>query len=384
MKRNSILLFLIACSLSLISAEIFVRLVRPQHTYSDFLNLVGKYYQKNEYSTFGLMKNYTGTEPSMDGRGPVKVTTNSEGYRATEAPFIEQENVLVIGDSFTFAVYVSDDEAYPTIIKNYLKKQNPNVRVINAGYASGFDTDQQYAWYQNNYDAIKPKIVIWGAYPGNDILGINKSAWKELNEDGLPEKWLNEDLVVNDRGILISRKASSNTVGVEYVYTLPVLRELHLAIIIGKIWNRIFRGKWHEASYKSALFDHIYGLYSTEFKVKERIFLELLLSAKERCVQNNCNFVVALHPINFMVDRTMLNGVLPNNEFENLEPVYYERLEKLLKANGMDVVNIYPKMLEVNKRFFPKNGEAHYDLNGNHFAGKSIAEFIVKNKLLVD
>jgi len=41
-------------------------------------------------------------------------------------------------------------------------------------------------------------------------------------------------------------------------------------------------------------------------------------------------------------------------------------------------------MLEVNKRFFPKNREAHYDLNGNHFAGKSIAEFIVKNKLLVD
>ncbi len=146
------------------------------------------------------------------------------GFRATEEPFKGARNVLVIGDSYTFGVYVNDNETYPSVMSAHLKKVEPSIRVVNVGYASGFETDQQYAWFQRYYEKINPEVVVWGVFLGNDITGINQAAWKDRNFDGLPLMYLSDDLTVSEDGHLVNRKQGIDTVGVEGIYKVPVLR----------------------------------------------------------------------------------------------------------------------------------------------------------------
>ncbi len=126
-------------------------------------------------------------------------------------------------------------------------------------------------------------------------------------------------------------------------------------------------------------FNHVYGIYNNEFKLKEQIFLKLLESARDRCVSNGCEFLVALHPINFMVDEKFVEVIIPENEFDGLKPVYYDHLEQILSEKQFNVVNIHSEMDESNLSFFPENGEVHYNLNGNRFAGDLLASFILNN-----
>ncbi len=78
-RKNEILLVAVVFLILAIAAEVTVRIVKPQLTYSDLKRLVGSYYEEDMHTTFTLQKNYIGFEPSMDGRGLMKVTTNSEG-----------------------------------------------------------------------------------------------------------------------------------------------------------------------------------------------------------------------------------------------------------------------------------------------------------------
>lgn len=101
-KPKIILTLIISIMLSLFFAEVFIRYLKPQRTYSEMLKLVGSYYAPDDKITFTIQKNYSGFEPTMDGRGNTVITTNSEGFRATKEPTTDKlSNILVIGDSYT-------------------------------------------------------------------------------------------------------------------------------------------------------------------------------------------------------------------------------------------------------------------------------------------
>lgn len=50
----------------------------------------------------------------------VSITTNADGLRGRRELDPSKQKVLVLGDSYTFGVYVDDDETYPAIL-NQLK-----------------------------------------------------------------------------------------------------------------------------------------------------------------------------------------------------------------------------------------------------------------------
>ena len=104
---------------------------------------------KKEFNTFTLLENYFGEFNSNDDyKKTVEVTTNSQGFRNTIPSINSERKILILGDSYTFGVYIADENTYSSQLSNLINKKY-NYEVINAGYASGHNTDQQYSWFSN-------------------------------------------------------------------------------------------------------------------------------------------------------------------------------------------------------------------------------------------
>jgi lysophospholipase L1-like esterase len=84
-----------------------------------------------------------------------KVTTDSHGFRLFGNPCSEKVKILVIGDSFTHAIDVSDDKTYYGLIAGRLK----NAEIFAYG-ALGYGSLQEYMILDEIVDKIRPRIVI--------------------------------------------------------------------------------------------------------------------------------------------------------------------------------------------------------------------------------
>lgn len=363
-------------------AELTVRVLRPQITFSRLLNRVGNYYTASSENTFGLRPNFRGTEPSMEFTGQqINIHINADGLRGKELE-PNAHKILVVGDSYTFGVYVGDDDTYPSVLEQRAASMAPGWQVINAGYAAGYETDQQYAWLTQNIDKLRPKVVILGIFLGNDIMGIKPSAWQAPDAAGLPTRWIDRDLVVADTGMLINKKRGLGTVGAEYIYHVPLLRESHFAVAIGHLLDR-----WlfpQVAEDHLAAFRHIFGDYSPEFLRQEAIFLRLVSGMRDLAQSHGAHFMVALLPINFMVQPQTLAKVLPTSlDIGKLPSPYYDRLSLALAARQIDYVNIDLAMRQDGRgNFFPANGEVHFNPLGHQFVAERVFERLTANHWL--
>lgn len=376
-RKNALLLTGVMLTM-LAAAEMGLRLARPQPTYSDLLAQVEKFYAPSAYNTFQLKNNYSGVEPSMEFPGTnVPVGINSAGFRGRELQG-DKSTVVVMGDSYTFGVYVGDDETYPAVLDARIRERYPQYQVVNAGFADGFETDQHYVWLKHNMQRLEPRIVILGAYPGNDILGINPNAWVDLDDRGLPGRWIAEDLNVAADGVIRSKsKGVTDLLGIESAYGVPLLRESHLFILAGKAFDKMSRKLTGEQGSVEYRLQHLFGVYSDEFIRKEAIFLELVGAMQGMCDSRGTRFVVALLPINFMVEPEKLDRVLPGSRFRGRESVYYARLERLLAAKGIRVLNIESEMKRAGPGpYFPANGEVHFNPRGHAFTAGKLFEFL--------
>jgi len=108
-----------------------------------------------------------------DEWGGMDVIINSMGFRDRE--YAEQKpdgvfRILVLGDSFTWGLGVSQEEIYTEVLESMLNQTlegSPRVEVINAGI-SGFGTDQEYLLLQRWAKRLAPDLVVLFFYE-NDI-----------------------------------------------------------------------------------------------------------------------------------------------------------------------------------------------------------------------
>ena len=359
----------------LVLAEFGLRLFFPQPTYSRLLSQLGSYYAPSDYNTFTLKKNYAGTEPSMESSEQVRVTTNSLGLRGPELN--ESPKILMLGDSYTFGVYVGNDETFPAQLEHRLQSNGYKYQVVNAGYADGFETDQQFVWLRRNIDNIKPDLVVLDVFLGNDIYFINPDAWVDLDAEGLPRKWLDHNLSVEPKRNLRNKVVGANTVGVETVYRVPVLRDSHLFVMTGRAVDFVRSRLLGISGYNQEALQHIFGVYDDRFLEREKRFLKLV-AAMDRLVRDKGGkFMLILLPMNFMIEREKMHFVLPNSKFQHADSVYYGRLAGLLKENGIAFLNIEDAMRNSSGGpFFPANGEVHFSRNGHIFTADRLYDFL--------
>jgi len=73
----------------------------------------------------------------------IAINTNPDRFRGA-ALDPSKEKILMMGDSYTFGVYVEDHETYPAVLDTLLSRLTNKYQVVNAGYTDGWETDQHY------------------------------------------------------------------------------------------------------------------------------------------------------------------------------------------------------------------------------------------------
>jgi lysophospholipase L1-like esterase len=99
---------------------------------------------------------FEGQGQRADGsRYPLRVTQNENGFRAFGQLTTPRPKVLFLGDSFTQAVEVSDDQTYYAEVGKSL-----GIEVFALG-ARGYSSLQEYLILEQVIDQIEPDLIVW-------------------------------------------------------------------------------------------------------------------------------------------------------------------------------------------------------------------------------
>jgi len=373
----------------ILTGEAFLRTFRPQKTYSTLLSLTGEQYREGEFIPFTLKPNYKAKMPSMEFPGKfVSKTTNSFGLRGKEITLDKPagiKRILILGDSYTFGLYVGDDETYPAVLENLFLRDSEKVEVINAGYADGWSPDEHYAWLVNKGLRFKPDLVIYGFFIGNDIDGINESTWKERDKNGLPTKIINNSIYIDKFGRIRSKVKDNKTVGVEFVYKIPIIRESHLAIFFARIietMTKKFEKQYANNGWGENPFEFILEEKSNEENSKrEKLFQKLVKGMNSVAAENQAKFLLLMITINFQVDNSLLPKVIGNNNY-SVKRNYFEEIKPILKENKIYYLDLLEEMRQNPSKYFPDNGEVHFNSKGHEFTANMLKETIDRMNLL--
>jgi hypothetical protein len=128
------------------------------------------------------------------------------GFRNTE-PWPERVDILTVGDSWTYSLPVTDDQAWPEILDRTLASR----RVLNLGLPGA--GPQQYLRLFETFGAkLSPKVVVVGIHLGSDLGdALHFDAWSRAESgEGLIEFGL-KNLRSGVKGWLLQKS---------YLYTL--------------------------------------------------------------------------------------------------------------------------------------------------------------------
>jgi len=101
---------------------------------------------------------------ALDRACEISVATDARGFRTFGDTSSNKAKLLVIGDSFTAAVEVSNDKTYHGLIKELAR----DVEVFAYG-AGGYGSLQEFMILDEYVDLIKPDLIVW-QFHENDFL----------------------------------------------------------------------------------------------------------------------------------------------------------------------------------------------------------------------
>lgn len=371
----AIFLFL---SISFIVPEILVRITKPQKTYSQLLKLVktGEYISC-DFIPFTLKANNKIKAPSMEFIGKmVNVTTNSLGLRSQEITLKKPtatKRVLVLGDSYTYGIYVDDNETFCALLENSFKNENNDIEVVNAGFADGWSPAEHYCWLVNRGLDFNPDIIIYGFFIGNDI-NVEGLVWDSMDAQGLPNKISNPDIYVDENGIIRSKIKDEKTVGYSLIYRIPVLRESHLFILLTGRLEKIISNFRHKDNLGWGVdpFPFILKSMSDEKMLKqEGNFKKLVKGMSLVAQEHGARYLLLMIPVNFQVDTNLLGKVMGSNKFD-IKRNYFEELKPWLENNNIEYLDLLKAMETQKGKYYPKNGEVHFNPEGHKFTAKEL------------
>lgn len=398
-RRFAFMLALLSFSFCFLVGEIATRFIDPQPTYTFLMESVPSQYRPGGFIPFTLRPNYTTRALSAQTkeRTYYAVRINNLGLRGKDLTTKKPKGtkrILVLGDSFTFGLYVNDDESYPAVLESFYEEEGRRVEVINAGFADGWSPDEHYAWLVNVGLKLEPDVIVYGFYIGNDIDWINEKGWVELDKRGLPIKIENPKLYIDDMGRIRSRVLDDRTLGYANmaIYKIPIIRNSHLLVLISQF---IFGERWlkllnieEKKHFDFALGGSPFVLELKELSFKYRYYLEQNLEKKDmyfkRLVggmaelsrENNIRFMVKMTPMHFQVMPRDKFPLWTGFRFRKRD--YFSAFTPWLRENGIEYVDIREKMKARPGGYYPPNGEIHYNKEGHGFAAKRLKEALDK------
>src|SRR5215212_7967462 len=144
----------------------------------------------------------------------VHVRVNSKGLRGPEIDYQKPPQVfrtLVLGDSFTLALQVDEDETFVNRLGEQLTRTTGSDRIfemINGG-ADGWTTANEYAWLTTEGYRYQPDLIILMFYVGNDpgenadrVLAVAHGGRVLPRESAAPSRWQDLRLAISERSYL--------------------------------------------------------------------------------------------------------------------------------------------------------------------------------------
>ncbi|HYG61370.1 MAG TPA: hypothetical protein VEL74_02210 [Thermoanaerobaculia bacterium] len=170
----------VSAVLSLLVAEVAVRMVRPQAVMVVSQGL----YVPDPPRRYRLQPGFQGTVTNR-AEFDTRVAINRAGLRGPEVGPRQPGTlrVLALGDSFTFGVGAQQEETYPARLEMVLRERGVRAEVLNAG-APGFGVPDAVAWYEAHGVPLQPDVAVLAVFMANDLQDASPGAFKVVAEDG--------------------------------------------------------------------------------------------------------------------------------------------------------------------------------------------------------
>ncbi len=162
-------LILLGLVSGLIILEVALRIIYPDPS----PKLVNQGLQLHRDYGISFTPDAAGWNTSLRGEYSVYININQKGLRGAEYPYDKPTGVyrvLVLGDSFTSALQVTEDETFSALMASQLNQTSEvsHVEVINAGVV-GYGTTNELAYFTREGYKYQPDLVILALFVGNDI-----------------------------------------------------------------------------------------------------------------------------------------------------------------------------------------------------------------------
>ena len=157
-------LFLIACMVSVLIAEVIVSIAAPQRMES-----YRPIYEADSVLVYRLKRNYSAVyqQPEFE----IQETTNDLGLRE-EYIFPKRPTttrILGLGDSFSYSNSVNLEDTFFKQVEHRLNTAGgPRVEVLN-GAVPAYSTIQEFRYLERDGIKLDPDVVLLGFYVGNDF-----------------------------------------------------------------------------------------------------------------------------------------------------------------------------------------------------------------------
>ena len=282
--------------LFIITLEIIFRLLNfifPAHPHQRYDNKLGWKIREN------VSLNY-----SKKGIGEVSFTTQKNGFRIWGNPQTKRKKILIIGDSYTEALQISDGKAY----YDYLKNDSTELFVHGCG---GYGTLQESLVLDNYIDEIKPDLILW-QFCHNDL--INNSL--ELEKASYINNYLmKKPYLIDDKVIYTTPIDSKMILLLEDYFT--IFKWVHLRYLILKY--RYFGSIETEFDMNNPLFKKSYDITKSIYSKQKEKFPNIILFSVSTAygyyeIETICKElkIPFISKVNTVIDSVTLNGVKTN------------------------------------------------------------------------
>ena len=284
---------------------------------------------------------------NFPGYGEVHYSTQKYGFRVFGDTNTNKLKILVIGDSFTGSVEISDGKLY----YNYFTKWNPHIELFAYG-VSGYGTLQEYMILDRYLDLIKPDIILW-QFCANDI--INNSHTLEsasfLHNNHLTRPYYNID---KDE---IEWLEPNQNYGVVYNYFQKSF--LFKNLKIGELMDAFY-----EMNSIETRIDKKDPLFVESINVTKAIMAKVKQKAKNIPV---IAFAVILDDFPVVNEQTFADITKPQDIYfiYNIQQGLTDAKERGLRIDGSDT-----------------GGDEHWNETGHYIAGEIIYQYLLVNDFM--
>jgi len=329
----SIITFILVLTIIFITGEILLRNFDPQKY------MYPRWEFSSEYGSM-LYKNQNMTE-SRPGHFKFTSTINSYQYRGKLIPIsntYEKENIVILGDSYTFGAGVNGGEEYPAVMSKKLEK---SFNIINLG-VGGWGLTQQIRRYYEFGQLYSPKIVIL-MYCSND-----------------PKDNLKNKVTIVDNGRFKFQDSNNNTINwIKKYLSHSIIQKSQLYNFFrARLYNFFEKRIVNEEIKKSTINSNI----KDETPYKEKFYNNLLELFSNDLKEKGIDFIMISVP----------------NQLTRFEHIK----NKVIELNSQGIINY----IETTSWFenLPNNlslrsPEGHPGKDWHYIIGKNLSEIILNN-----